>query len=76
MNRHELLRELRLLLPDGRLAGGAKAVLAVADLIWWARPLTWLSQLPGVMAALDFAYRWVAAHRNCKSPEGACEVSR
>src|SRR5262249_38771574 len=76
MDRHELLGELRLLLPDGRLAGGASAVLAVADLIWWVKPLTWLSYLPGVMAVLDFGYRWVAAHRSCTSLGNACETSR
>ena len=61
----ELLRELRFLLADGRQTGGAEAVLAVAREIWWAWPLAWLGNLPGMMAVLRRAYRWVAAQRSC-----------
>jgi predicted DCC family thiol-disulfide oxidoreductase YuxK len=65
MKREELLRELRLLLSDGSQFGGADAVLAVAREIWWARPLAWLSNVPGIMATLHAGYRWVAAQRRC-----------
>ncbi len=61
----ELLRELKLLLSDGRQFGGASAVVAMAQAIWWARPLVWLSKIPGAMRILDAAYRWVAAQRSC-----------
>ena len=61
----ELLRELRFLLSDGRLYGGADAIVAVADEIWWARPLVWIARAPGLMAALRRAYRRFAARRNC-----------
>ena len=61
----ELLRELKFLLSDGRQFGGAAAVLAVAQQIWWARPLVWFSKVPGMMPILDAAYRWVAAQRSC-----------
>ena len=67
MSRHELLKELRFLMSDGTHAGGANAVLAVAREIWWARPLIWLSLLPGTRPVLDAAYRWVAARRGCSS---------
>jgi predicted DCC family thiol-disulfide oxidoreductase YuxK len=67
MSRYELLKELRFLMSDGTHAGGANAVLAVAREIWWARPLPWLSLLPGTTPVLDAAYRWVAARRGCSS---------
>jgi len=67
MSRYELLKELRFLMSDGTHAGGANAVLAVAREIWWARPLLWLSLLPGTTPVLDAAYRWVAARRGCSS---------
>ena len=45
----ELLLEMRLLLSDGQQFGGADAAVALAREIWWARPLVWLSRLPGMM---------------------------
>jgi predicted DCC family thiol-disulfide oxidoreductase YuxK len=65
MSRRELLTELRFLLSDGTQAGGAGAVLAVAREIWWARPLIWLSTLPGAMWLFDAGYQWVASRRGC-----------
>ena len=72
----ELLRELRFLLSDGRQFGGAAAVIAVAQEIWWARPLVWLSKIPGMMPLLDAAYRWIAAQRSCAAAgnPGTCQV--
>ena len=61
----ELVRELRFLLSDGKQTGGADAVLAVAREIWWARPLVWVGNIPGMMAVLRRGYRWVAAQRSC-----------
>jgi predicted DCC family thiol-disulfide oxidoreductase YuxK len=72
----DLLRELRFLRPDGTQCGGADAVLAVAALIWWARPLVWLSQVPGVPRLLHSAYRWVAAHRKCSATRCVPVVSQ
>ena len=57
--------EMRLLLSDGKQFGGAHAAVALAREIWWARPLVWLSALPGMMNALRSAYRWIAARRKC-----------
>ena len=61
----DLLHELKFLLSDGRQFGGASAVLAVADEIWWASPIVWFSKVPGATSLLDSGYRWVASHRNC-----------
>src|SRR6202140_5956266 len=61
----ELLLEMRLLLSNGQQTGGADAALALAHEIWWARPVGWLSRLPGMMPALRSAYRWIAARRKC-----------
>ena len=72
MTRNELLKELRFLLSDGRNYGGARAVIAVAGEIWWARPFVWTAALPGMMRLLDGGYRWVAARRGCVA--GTCEV--
>jgi predicted DCC family thiol-disulfide oxidoreductase YuxK len=65
MTRTELLKELRFLLGDGTQFGGARAVVAVAKEIWWARPVVWLAALPGMAGVLDAGYRWVAAKRGC-----------
>lgn len=70
----ELLRELRFLLSSGKQTGGADAVLALAREIWWARPLVWISNIPGMMAVLRRGYRWVAARRSCAAMR--CEVAR
>lgn len=61
----ELLRELRFVLSDGSQSGGADAVLSLAREIWWARPLVWLSRLPGMMDVLRRGYRGFAARRHC-----------
>jgi predicted DCC family thiol-disulfide oxidoreductase YuxK len=69
----KLLRELKFLLSDGRQFGGASAVIAVAQQIGWARPLVWLSRIPGMQPILAAAYRRVAAGRKC--PSISCEVT-
>ncbi len=65
LSRKELLYELRFLLSDGTQYGGADAVLAVAREIWWARPLVWLSMIPGAAEILRASYRWIAGRRSC-----------
>ena len=65
MTRDELLREIRVLFSDGRQFGGADAAIALAREIWWARPVVWLSKIPGMMDALRSGYRKVAIHRSC-----------
>src|SRR5215468_2866490 len=39
MSRAELLQELRFLMSDRPSVGGANAVIAVAQEIWWGKPL-------------------------------------
>jgi len=65
MTRSELLREMRLLLSPERQFGGADAIVALAHEIWWARPIVWLSKIPGGRELLRNWYRTVAAHRRC-----------
>jgi len=62
---NELLRELRLVLSESGQYGGADAVVALAREIWWARPVVWVSKLPGGMDKLWRLYRFVAARRKC-----------
>ena len=70
----DLLREMRLLKPDGTSVGGTDALLELARYFWWAWPLVALSYLPGGARLLASAYRWVAGHRDCV--RGTCTVSR
>ena len=68
----ELLSEIRVLTPDGRVIGGAAALVHVWAKIWWAWPLWLLALVPGVKWMLGRAYRWVAERRMCIS--GACSL--
>ena len=63
----QLLDEMRLRLDDGRVFGGAAAVVEIARRIWWAWPLWAISRLPGAMRPMRAMYRWVATHRSCAS---------
>ena len=72
MTQRELLKEMRFLSSDGSNFGGARAVVAVAGEIWWARPVVWIAGWPRVMRALDAGYKWVAARRGCSG--ATCEV--
>jgi predicted DCC family thiol-disulfide oxidoreductase YuxK len=67
VSQSELLLEIRLLLGNGQQTGGADAAVALAREVWWARPLVWLSKLPGMMQLLRRTYRWIAAHRKCSA---------
>ena len=67
--RSDLLKELRFLVNDGSQSGGAGAVLAVAREIWWARPLVWISGLPGASGLLHRGYAWIAGRRKCAAAE-------
>jgi predicted DCC family thiol-disulfide oxidoreductase YuxK len=68
----QLLAEMRLRLRDGRVFGGAAAVVEIARRIWWAWPLWALSRLPGAMRPMHATYRWIARRRSCAN--GACEI--
>jgi predicted DCC family thiol-disulfide oxidoreductase YuxK len=67
-----LLREMRVATAEGRIYGGAEAVLFLARQIWWAWPLHAAAKLPGVPHILNAGYRWFADHRTCSS--GTCPI--
>jgi len=75
MGPRELLQEMRVFTAHGELHSGAAAVIFLARRIWWAWPLWALAQIPGAMPVLRAAYRWIAAHRHCRSSAGTltCE---
>jgi predicted DCC family thiol-disulfide oxidoreductase YuxK len=76
LSQTELLLEMRLLLSNGQQTGGADAAVALADEIWWARPLVWLSKLPGMMQLLRRAHRWIAARRKCAAAIACSAIER
>ena len=67
VSRDELLSAIRFVFSDGRQASGADALLAVAQELWWARPVVWLSNLPGVLPAMRSAYSWGAQRAHCRA---------
>lgn len=69
----ELLAEVRLLFTDGRLLGGADAIVFVARRIWWSWPLWAISRIPGAMLLLRRGYRWFAQNRYCIG--GRCQIA-
>jgi len=68
----QLLAEMRLRLRDGRVFGGAAAIVEIARRIWWAWPLWALSRLPGAMRPMHATYRWIARRRSCAN--GVCKI--
>jgi predicted DCC family thiol-disulfide oxidoreductase YuxK len=67
------LTEIKLL-SDGKIYGGADALLRITRRIWWAWPLFALARIPGMIFVFRAIYRRVAANRhrlggNCKLPE-------
>ena len=64
------LYEMRVVENDGRVFGGADALLHIAGRVWWGWPVTQLARLPGAMPVARRAYRFVAARRTCAG--GAC----
>jgi predicted DCC family thiol-disulfide oxidoreductase YuxK len=75
LSSQELLRAARFLAPDGKHFSGADAFLALAREIWWARPLIWLSRIPGVRGVLHAAYSWIARHRKCNAEVCAAPIA-
>jgi predicted DCC family thiol-disulfide oxidoreductase YuxK len=70
----EPLAEMKLVSADGRVLGGADAMVEIAGSIWWMWPLWTLAQVPGVRLVLRRAYRRLAANRYCFGRK--CEVTR
>lgn len=63
----DLLKEMRVATSEGKIYGGAEAIVYLARQIWWASPLYAIAKLPGVPRILDACYRWFADHRTCSS---------
>ena len=61
----EPLAGMKLLAADGRIYGGADALVQIVRSIWWAWPLFALAQISGAMSLLRAMYRRVAASRQC-----------
>lgn len=74
LNTGEPLAEMKLLVEDGRIYGGADALVQIARRIWWAMPLFALAQVPGVKFLFRSGYRWIAVNRHCLN--GACEIPK
>jgi predicted DCC family thiol-disulfide oxidoreductase YuxK len=65
--------EMRVRSADGRVFGGADAVLFLAQFVWWGWPLRWFAKLPGAKTLLHRIYREIASRRSCDN--GACLLS-
>jgi predicted DCC family thiol-disulfide oxidoreductase YuxK len=72
MENPELLAEMRLLKPDGRIFGGADAFLEICRYYRLAWPITRLGQIPVVTKIFHLGYRWIAGNRGCAN--GTCKV--
>ena len=68
-----VLTEMRLLLSDGSVYGGADAIIEIARRIWWGWPVFLFGRLPGGRSAMRAIYRRIAARRRCSS--GACQMA-
>jgi predicted DCC family thiol-disulfide oxidoreductase YuxK len=75
----ELLRAMRVLTQEGRVLGGADALVYLAGEFvsrkrpWWAWLLVFSARIPVAMPVLRFAYRQYAARRYCR--HGACSLA-
>jgi predicted DCC family thiol-disulfide oxidoreductase YuxK len=58
-----LLDDVRVLTPAGRLESGAEAYLYVARRIWWAWPFYAVFRLPGFNSILWWGYHWFNRNR-------------
>ena len=59
------LVEMKLLMRDGEIYGGADALVRIARAIWWLWPLFLVAQLPGVKILLRKTYIRLASNRAC-----------
>jgi predicted DCC family thiol-disulfide oxidoreductase YuxK len=72
MSEGQLLSDIRLLEPSGRLVSGADVYLHVMRRVWWTYPLYLLCSLPGLNALFRAGYRSFARNRYCVS--GQCSI--
>ena len=62
-----LREEMKLLLPDQQVIGGANAWVILARHIWWLWPLWLVSHIPGTMPIIRACYRLIARNRHCST---------
>ena len=55
--------ELVLISPDDQIYRGADVVFRMAREVWWAKPIHWLSLVPGVSMMSSAVYRHLSARR-------------
>lgn len=70
----QLLDDVRLLRPDGRLTSGPDVYRYVLRRIWWAYPGYLLSLAPGFRTVFDWAYSTFARHRGTFSASCGLEA--
>jgi len=63
----QLLREMQVVTCECEIYSGAKAIVYLAQQIWWAWPLFAAAKIPGLPRILDAGCRWFANHRHCSS---------
>lgn len=68
----ELLAEMKLLKPDGKVLGGMDAILEIGRHYRLVQAFCLIGKIPIVTKCLRRAYRWIAIRRNCAG--GACEI--
>ncbi len=61
------LKEMLMLTADGRIIGGADAVIYIARRIWWMYWFYAISFFPGMKWIMRRVYRLVAENRYCVS---------
>lgn len=64
--------EMKLRTRDGRMLGGADALIYIARRIWWAWPVWVISLVPGARWLMRRLYSRVARNRHRIS--GACRI--
>ena len=67
----ELLSEMRVITQDGRIFGGADALIYLSRVIF--KPLFMLTRFPGARLLLRAVYRLIARNRTCSA--GTCPTS-
>jgi predicted DCC family thiol-disulfide oxidoreductase YuxK len=70
----ELLRQMRVITPDGEVHGGADALLYLARALPAGNLLRTLMDLPGAKALMRRLYAFVARNRGCAA--GHCTIER
>ena len=72
LRRENVLDDIRVLTPSGKLISGADAYLHIARHIWWTWPFYAVFRLPGFHWLLARAYAWI--NRNRYRLFGTCEA--